>query len=448
MNKINLTTKLSQRKVLSQQTRQAIKLLQLNSLDLEKEIDNLVLENPMLEKNEDIETNYDYNQSSISQSSDLSDILNYHQKSDSLQECLMSQVETSSLSSDEKIIASIIIDCVNDNGYLTEDLKDIFIQANRVIEVSFQDIFYVLHTIQRFEPIGTCALDLCDSLIIQLDSSHKMSVLYDDAVKIVKYLDSIEILDNSKFDSIISNLNKNTQFNEKALKLVRKLNPKPGLQVSKKLESYQILPEVIIFKRDGKWVTELTRNKPLLKLNSEYVSIMNESTIKTDRDYLRKNYSEAKFIIKSIKNRNMTILNVCKEIFTRQLNFLNNGDIGMTPMTLKDVAESLEIHESTVSRATNNKYVQTPRGVYELKYFFSSELSTDTGKMVSSKVIMKMIDEYIKKENINKPLSDNEISKYFSTKGISIARRTITKYRERLNIPSSSERKKSFYDKD
>ena len=117
-------------------------------------------------------------------------------------------------------------------------------------------------------------------------------------------------------------------------------------------------------------------------------------------------------------------------------------------MTLKDVAESLNIHESTVSRATNSKYVQTPRGVYELKYFFSSELSTDTGKMISSKVIMKMIYEYIKKENIDKPLSDNEISKYFSTKGISIARRTITKYRERLNIPSSSERKKSSYDKD
>ena len=214
--------------------------------------------------------------------------------------------------------------------------------------------------------------------------------------------------------------------------------------MSKKLDSYHISPEIIIFKRDGKWVTELTKNKPLLKLNAEYVSLMRESKIKTDLNYLRKNYNEAKFIIKSIKNRSLTILNVCKEIFKRQINFLNNGDIGMKPMTLKDIAESLGIHESTVSRATSNKFVQTPRGVYELKYFFSSELFTDTGKMISSKVIMKMIEECIKEENINKPLSDNEISKYFTAKGVSVARRTITKYRERINIPNSTQRKRKY----
>ena len=173
---------------------------------------------------------------------------------------------------------------------------------------------------------------------------------------------------------------------------------------------------------------------------------MRESKIKTDLNYLRKNYNEAKFIIKSIKNRSLTILNVCKEIFKRQINFLNDGDIGMKPMTLKDIAESLGIHESTVSRATSNKFVQTPRGVYELKYFFSSELFTDTGKMISSKVIMKMIEECIKEENINKPLSDNEISKYFTAKGVSVARRTITKYRERINIPNSTQRKRNTDD--
>ena len=171
---------------------------------------------------------------------------------------------------------------------------------------------------------------------------------------------------------------------------------------------------------------------------------MRESKIKTDLDYLRKNYNEAKFIIKSIKNRNMTILGVCKEIFTRQIDFLNSGDIGMKPMTLKDVAEALSIHESTVSRATSNKYVQTPRGVFELKYFFTSELATDTGKMISSKVIMKMIEECVKEEDVDQPLSDNQISKYFTVKGISIARRTITKYREKLNIPSSTERRKKY----
>ena len=443
MNKLKQTTTLSQRKVLSQQTRQAIRLLQLNSYDLEKEVDNLILENPLLEKDEEVESNYDEGSTINALNVDADDILKYHKKSESLQESLNRQVDMSSLSVNEKIIASIIIDCVNDNGYLTEDLKDIFIQANREIEVSFQEIFYVLHTLQRFDPIGTCAIDLCDSLSIQLDHLYKGSPLYKKATNIIQYLKKI---DSSKFSNILSELNKSSHFDENALGLIKKLNPKPGLEVSKKLDSYHISPEIIIFKRDGKWVTELVKNKPLLKLNAEYVSLMRESKIKTDLNYLRNNYNEAKFIIKSIKNRSITILNVCKEIFRRQINFLNNGDIGMKPMTLKDIAESLGIHESTVSRATSNKFVQTPRGVYELKYFFSSELFTDTGTMISSKVIMKMIEECIKDENINKPLSDNEISKYFTAKGVSVARRTITKYREKINIPNSTQRKRNTDD--
>ena len=446
MNKLKQTTTLSQRKVLSQQTRQAIRLLQLNSYDLEKEVDNLILENPLLEKNEEVESNYDVGSTVNALNADADDILKYHKKSESLQEALSRQADMSSFSVNEKIVASILIDCVDDNGYLTEDLKYIFIQANREIEVSFQEIFYVLHTLQRFDPVGTCAIDLCDTLSIQLDHSYKESPLHDKASEIIQCLRTIDSSNNSKFNNILSELNKNTRFDENALQLIRKLNPKPGLEVSKKLDSFHISPEVIIFKRDGKWVTELTKNKPLLKLNSEYVSLMKESKIKTDLNYLRRNYNEAKFIIKSIKNRSLTILNVCKEIFTRQIDFLSNGEIGMKPMTLKDVAESLGIHESTVSRATSNKFVQTPRGVYELKYFFSSELFTDTGKMVSSKVIMKMIEECIKEENTNKPMSDNEISKYFTSKGVSVARRTVTKYREKINIPNSSERKRSAGD--
>ena len=446
MNKLKQTTALTQKKVLSQQTRQAIRLLQLNSYDLEKEVDNLILDNPLLEKNEEVESNYDVGSSVNTFNTDADDILKYHRKSESLQESLNRQLDMTSLTVNEKIIASILIDCVNENGYLTEDLKDIFIQANREIEASFQEIFYVLHTLQRFEPIGTCALDLCDSLSIQLDHTFKESPLYQQASDIIQYLKTIDSSDSSKLSNILSELNKNTHFDNNALELIRKLNPKPGLEISKRLDSYHISPEIIIFKRDGKWVTELTKNKPLLKLNAEYVSLMKESKIKTDINYLRKNYNEAKFIIKSIKNRNLTILNVCREIFTRQIDFLNDGDIGMKPMTLKDVAESLGIHESTVSRATSNKFVQTPRGVYELKYFFSSELFTDTGTMISSKVIMKMIEECIKEENTNKPLSDNEISKFFTTKGVSVARRTITKYREKINIPNSTQRKRNTYD--
>ena len=446
MSKLFQTVKISQTKVLSQQTRQAIKLLQLSTYELDKEIDELILENPILEKNDDIETNYDIGSTSNSALSDPEDILKYYKKNDSLKEFLNRQIEISSLSDDERLIASIIIDCVNDNGYLTEDLNDIFIQANRITEVTFQEIFYVLHTLQRFEPIGTCALDLYDSLAIQLDNFYKDSDYYHEAMRIIKSLSKIDSSHDLKFDQEISSIYKNEGFNEKAFELVKKLNPKPGLIISKKLDSYQILPEVVIYKRDDKWITELTSNKPPLKLNSEYVSIMKESKIKTDIDYLKKNYNEAKFIIKSIKNRNITILNVCKEIFKKQLDFLNNGDIGIKPMTLRDVSEALGIHESTVSRATSNKYVQTPRGVFEMKYFFTSELSTDTGQMVSSKAIMKMIKTFVDNEIKQKPLSDNQISELFKNKGISVARRTITKYREKLKIPSSNERKRAVND--
>ena len=442
MSKLSQTIKLNQTKVLSQQTRQAIKLLQLSAYELDKEIDDLILENPILEKNDDVETNYDGDSTSSSTLSDPEDIFKYYKKTDSLKEFLNRQIETSSLSDDEKLVASIIIDCVNDNGYLTEDLSDIFIQANRISEVTFQEIFYVLHTLQRFEPVGTCAIDLCDSLAIQLDYFFKGSDYYHEAMRVIKSLSKIDTSHDLKYNQEISAMYKNEDFNEKAFELVKKLNPKPGLMISKKLDSYQILPDVVIYQRDGKWITELTRNKPPLKLNSEYVSIMKESKIKTDIDYLKKNYNEAKFIIKSIKNRNITILNVCREIFRKQLDFLNSGDIGIKPMTLRDVSEALGIHESTVSRATNNKYIQTPRGVFEMKYFFTSELSTESGQMVSSKAIMKMIKTFVDSEIKKKPLSDNQISKLFKSKGISVARRTITKYREKLKIPSSNERKR------
>jgi RNA polymerase sigma-54 factor len=251
----------------------------------------------------------------------------------------------------------------------------------------------------------------------------------------------MKINENSKFNDLFTNLNNTNVYEIQAIDLIKSLNPKPGLKISKKLDFYQIHPDVIIFKRKDKWIVESTKNAPKLILNKDYVSIMQDSKIKTDREYLEKNHNLANFIINSIKNRNLTILNVCKEIFKKQSNFLDNGEIGLVPLTLKEIANNLDVHESTVSRATNEKYVQTPRGTFELKYFFSSELSTDTGKMISSKVIMKMIDDLIKKEDKTRPSSDNEIAKYFNNHGISVARRTVAKYRERLNIESSNNRK-------
>ena len=441
MNKLKQSTSTALKKILSPQTRQAINILQMNALDLYKEIDDIILENPFLEKEDEYQIDYNITNSNHSGVTDINDVLNYHLDSDNLREHLLKQLHASRFSENDKTIAIIIIDCVNDNGYLTEDLREVFVQANRLTEVTFENIFYVLHALQRFDPIGTCAIDLCDSLSIQLDVLHNESQYYDDAKKIISHLSKIKVDEKSKFDDLFSKLNAHNVYQIQAIDLIKSLNPKPGLKISKKLDFYQIHPDVIIFKRKDKWIVESTKNTPKLILNKDYVSLMQDSNIKTDKEYLEKNHNLANFIINSLKNRNLTILNVCKEIFKKQSNFLDNGEIGLLPLTLKEIANSLDIHESTVSRATNEKYVQTPRGIFELKYFFSSELTTDTGKMISSKVIMKMIDEIIKKEDKTRPLSDNELSKYFNTQGISVARRTITKYRERLNIENSTNRK-------
>ena len=441
MNKLKQSTGTTLKKIFSPQTRQAINILQMNSIDLHQEIDNIILENPFLEKDEEYEIDYNIIESNYSGDTDINDILNYHLDSDNLREHLMKQLQASNFSESEKTIAVIIIDCVNDNGYLTEDLREVFIQANRLTEVTFQDIFYVLHTLQRFDPIGTCAIDLCDSLSIQLNALHNQSKYYENAKKIIHLLGKMEINENFKFKDLFSKLNNDNIYQMQAIDLIKSLNPKPGLKISKKLDLYQIHPDVIVFKRKDKWIVESTKNTPKLSLNKDYISLMKNSKIKTDKEYLEKNHNLANFIINSIKNRNLTILNVCKEIFQKQSKFLDEGDIGLVPLTLKEVANKLDIHESTVSRATNEKYVQTPRGVFELKYFFSSELATDTGKMISSKVIMKMIDELIKKEDKKRPLSDNEIAKYFNSQGISVARRTVTKYRKRLIIENSTNRK-------
>ena len=441
MNKLKQSTSTSLKKILSPQTRQAINILQMNAIDLHREIDNIILENPFLEKDEAYEIDYNIIKPNHAGDTDINDILNYHLDSDNLREHLMKQLQASKFSDSEKTIGFIIIDCVNDNGYLTEDLREVFIQANRLTEVTFQDIFYVLHTLQRFDPIGTCAIDLCDSLSIQLDALHNQSKYYDDAKKIICLLSKMDINENFKFNDLFSKLNDDNVYRMQAVDLIKSLNPKPGLKIIKKLDFYQIHPDVIVFKRKDKWIIESTKNSPKLILNKDYISLMKDSKIKTDKEYLEKNHNLANFIINSIKNRNLTILNVCKEIFKKQFKFLDTGDIGLVPLTLKEIANNLDIHESTVSRATNEKYVQTPRGVFELKYFFSSELATDTGKMISSKVIIKMIDELIKKEDKKRPLSDNEIAKYFSSQGITVARRTVTKYRERLIIENSTNRK-------
>ena len=278
---------------------------------------------------------------------------------------------------------------------------------------------------------------------IQLDYYHKKNTHYQLAKKIINNLESNLKKDLSNLTSLLGNLrNENNEY-KNGIELIKSLNPKPGSIISKAIDEYHIIPDIIVSKKDNKWVTELN---PLLNtkinINKNYKKLTKQVTNKSDLKYLKENLQDARFFLKALKNRNETMLKVAKTIFKKQVKFLEQGEIGIKPLTLKKISELIEMHESTISRCTNNKFVQTPRGVFELKYFFSSELNTNLGEMISSKAIKSMLEKIVRNEDKEFPLSDQQIAESFNGNGIRVARRTITKYREMLSIPTSNIRKK------
>ena len=220
------------------------------------------------------------------------------------------------------------------------------------------------------------------------------------------------------------------------------MNPKPGNIISESLHQEHIMPDIIVSKKDGKWLTELNPAiNPKIRINKTYQNLMNNISNMEDQEYIKSNIQDANFFLKALHNRNLTILKAAKVIFQKQINFLNQGEIAMKPLALKDIASEIDMHESTISRCTNNKYVQTPRGIYEMKYFFSSELNTDFGESISSTAIKSLLEKIISNEDKNSPLSDSQIASNLSENGIRVARRTVAKYREKLSIPPSKNRR-------
>ena len=430
----------------------AIKLLQLNSLDLQKEIDEKILENPFLENENSsestevtseipiISSNYsESNHDGIGYDA-YEQLSNSHQ---SLREYLMWQIGLSPISENDQFIAYNIIDYINDDGFLTESVEDLYVLLKKNIEITFQEIFAVLHKIQYLDPIGIGATSLKNCLSIQLHHYHKDHAHYDLANIIINKLEDDINPSTISFDAFTSEFEKDDDRYIAATELVKSLNPRPGNIISRALQQEHITPDIIISKKNGKWLTELNPAiNPKIRINKAYESLMKDISKKEDKEYVKTNLQSAKFFLKALQNRNLTILKVAKIIFQKQINFLNQGDIGMKPLGLKDIAMEVDMHESTISRCTNNKYAQTPRGVYEMKYFFSSEINTDYGKMISSTAIKSMLEKIISKEDKSSPLSDSEIADNFNKNGIRVARRTVAKYRETLAIPPSKNRKK------
>tara|TARA_B100000886_G_scaffold96988_1_gene64347 strand:+ start:16850 stop:18214 length:1365 start_codon:yes stop_codon:yes gene_type:complete len=449
--KIKQSINLSNKVVMTQQIQVAIKLLQLNTLDLRKEIDEKLLNNPFLEN----ESVYDYqdlpqqNLSVVHKSNDfLSGSANddYIEqtaaKNQTLREYLLWQIKMSTLSKIDQLIAYTIIECIDDSGFLTISLDEIFVQLNKNEDINYQEIFAVLHKIQHLDPIGVGASSLCDCLLIQLEHYHKDNKKYNKAKNIVQKLENNLETKLSNFKTFSNEIQKIKDDDKDVVDIIISLNPKPGNIISSETFQEHITPDVITTKKDGAWVVELNSEiNPKIKINKMYEGLLSDVKNKKDLEYIKSNLQDAKFFLKALNNRNLTIHRVAKVIMKKQEDFLTHGEIALKPLVLRDISSILNLHESTISRSTSNKYIQTPRGVYELKYFFSSEIKTDYGKKLSSITIKEMIKKLINNEDARSPLSDSQISKSFSDNGIKVARRTITKYRESMSIPSSTDRR-------
>ena len=449
--KVKQSINLSNKVAMTQQIQLAIKLLQLNTLDLQKEIDEKLLNNPFLE-NESVYSYQDLPQQNLSVVHKSNDFLSgsvnddYIEqtaaKNQTLKEYLLWQIKMSTLNKTDQLIAYTIIECIDDSGFLTVSLDEIFVQLNKNEDINYQEIFAVLHKIQHLDPIGVGASSLCDCLLIQLEHYHKDNKKYNKAKNIVQKLENNLETKLSNFKTFSNEIQKIKDDDKDVADIIISLNPKPGNIISSEIFQEHITPDVITTKKDGAWVVELNPEiNPKIKINKTYEGLLSNVKNKKDLEYIKSNLQDAKFFLKALNNRNLTIHRVAKVLMKKQEDFLTHGEIALKPLVLRDISSILNLHESTISRSTSNKYIQTPRGLYELKYFFSSEIKTDYGKKLSSITIKEMIKKLINDEDARSPLSDSQISKSFSDNGIKVARRTITKYRESMSIPSSTDRR-------
>ncbi len=359
---------------------------------------------------------------------------------ETLADHLFWQMSLTHFSDVDAAIGAAIIDAVNDDGYLRlsiEELKE-SLEAQK-IEVGLDEVEAVLHQVQNFDPVGVAARDLRECLMRQLQQFPEEKRWRKDAIELVdKHLELLASRDYAQLKRIM-------KLDEDALKqviyLIQSLNPRPGSQIQPAPAEY-VIPDVFVRKQNGAWRVELNSDAfPRLRVNSHYARLMRGAQNGADKDCLKSHLQEARWFIKSLKSRNDTLLKVAKTIVERQQGFLEYGEEAMKPMVLHDIAQEVEMHESTISRVTTRKYMHTPRGIFELKYFFSSHVYTKSGAECSSTAIRALLKKLIAAENPARPLSDSKLAAILSEQGIKVARRTVAKYREAMAIPSSTERK-------
>ena len=472
--KMNLNLKMTQKLVMTPMLQQAIKLLPLARMELAQLIRQEIIENPVLEElleeeneneqensqeekgpNEDLTS--DNEQSSNSQDQEIDwdsyiqgnidqgmsvesyterpSIESTYKKEANLADHLMWQLDLSVDSDLDKFIGSCIIGNIQNDGYLCADLKEIA-EISQTVE---ENVLRVLKIIQGFEPAGVASRSLKECLMIQARTLSGKNQYVE--VLIENYLERLE---DRFLPKVASELKIDLEEVLDALKIIRNLCPKPGLLFSSERVDY-VVPDLVVVKTEKGYDLVLNDDGvPNLKISPYYHNLLKTTKERQTKEYLEDKYRSALWLIKSIDQRRQTIYKVGKSIVKLQKNFLDDGLSYLEPMVLKDVAKDIEMHESTVSRITTNKYIDTPQGVFELKFFFHSGIKSYMGSAMSSIRVKNMIKEIINEENQSSPLTDDQMVEALMRKNAKIARRTITKYRKELNIPPASKRKKWF----
>lgn len=451
---------IGQHLTLTPQLQQAIRILQLSTMDLQLEIQQAVESNPMLEATpteEKVEATADKNSfdefpdvqwaqlygnlTKYGNSDDFEMQLENRQvKTTNLQDHLRWQLDLTPMGDVDRVIAETIIDAIDDDGFLTQSISELHATLNsEAYPLDIEEIEMVKHRLQHFDPVGCAANNLAETLIAQL---HQIPIANKDIELTKRIISSdIELLGQHNYRQLIKN-HKITEMDlTRVLQLIHGLNPKPGNIIQQSNTEF-VIPDVYIKKIEGTWQVFLNQSTlPKLSINTQYAGLIQRADNSQDNQFLKNNLQEARWFLKSIQSRQETLLKVARAIVEYQIEFLEHGEEAMKPLILNDIAQSLELHESTISRVTTQKFIHTPRGLFELKYFFSSHVNTKNGGECSSTAIRAVIKKLIASENRNKPLSDSNIAKLIQEQGIRVARRTVAKYREAMSIAPSNERK-------
>ncbi|RRJ83719.1 RNA polymerase factor sigma-54 [Aestuariirhabdus litorea] len=509
--KPSLVLKMGQQLTMTPQLQQAIKLLQLSTLDLQQEVQQALESNPMLEAEEgsDSESSSDHDQSgdnnefdsatdyntlsegeqrkqeqqSVDSANNENEVMSddwqdnipedlpvdtawddVYQSSlppssgsgggdnddynpaarasttESLQSHLEWQLNLTPMSDTDRAIAVTIIDALTEDGYLSCSCEELLEGIEEELEIELDEVEAVLRRIQQFDPVGVAARSLTECLLIQLAQLPESTPHLGSARLVVeKY---INLLGTHDYAQLMRKSRLKEADLKAAIELIQTLNPKPGDSIQSSEPEY-VIPDVTVKKVNGRWTVELNPDAvPRVRINSGYASLVKRADNSADNTYLKNHLQEARWFLKSLQSRNETLMKVATQIVEHQRGFLEYGDEAMKPLVLHDIAEAVSMHESTISRVTTQKYMHTPRGIFELKYFFSSHVSTASGGECSSTAIRAIIKKLVAAENPKKPLSDSKIAGLLAEQGIKVARRTIAKYRESLSIAPSNERKR------